>query len=159
MWRVEFYFPKYFSPSCDLHPSHTPVKYVTSELMAGHKDTFGNLNDGTSQTCVSLFPGLNVHPCAAEGAIGVSLGAVQHLLQLVVSRFLGFHAHLKPQKVSESSDFTPKTYIYKPPKWWPPSPLASLLCSSLASLWCRPTQSSPSLLICTSFLDFFFCFL
>lgn len=47
------------------------------------------------QTCLPLLPGLNVDPRAAEGAVGVGLGAVQDLLDLLVSGFLGFHSNLQ----------------------------------------------------------------
>lgn len=52
-------------------------------------------------TRVSLFPGQYVHPCAAEGAVSVGLGAVQHLLQRRISRFLGFDPHLRPRQLSK----------------------------------------------------------
>lgn len=53
------------------------------------------INLNCFQTCASAFPGQDIHPCATEGAVGVGLSAVQDLLQLFVSRLLGFHSHLQ----------------------------------------------------------------
>ena len=43
-------------------------------------------------------PGQDVHAGAAEGAVGVGLGAVQHLLQLLVPRLLGLDPDLEGQE-------------------------------------------------------------
>lgn len=76
--------------------SHTSyIKILTAVTFIA---VFFYLNDfSCNQTWTSAFPRQNIHPCATEGAVSVSLSAVQNLLQLFVSRLLGFHSHLPDQ--------------------------------------------------------------
>lgn len=158
---IPFYFPKYFSPSCDLHPSSCQMR----DLWA-NGGSQGHIWETEWETYISearpawvCFQGRMFIPVRQkERSVWASV-LYRTSCSSLSPGFWAFTRTWSTKKWRESSNLTPLCsplkFTHKPPKWWLPSPLASLPCSSPASLWYQPTRSSPSLLICTRLSECF----